>query len=254
MNERKNYSHEIPAMYPERGTAYLKFIDKTLIYSRHHLIKVIKLLQEGETDVTTELIDQLKSFEAQNQPHPTVERALEGAREFFTQPHIQNIFAPVPDIEIFYYGSLQYRDPQNCDGDFILVSHTSNPQPGRREKLAEIEDEIFLPFWRYWEREKLSITEGAGVHFEICDLNYLDETPITNRMLSDTLDTERFLSCLPEALTGKLLFDTPENREKANQMRKKAKEVIDYDPFISGCVKLDLEECIEERKKRKSWT
>lgn len=254
MNERRNYSHEIPDMYPERGTAYLRFIDKTVIYSRRYLMKVIQLLQERETDITTQLIDQLKSLEAQSTTSLKVERALEGARKYFTQPHVQKILASVPDIQIFYYGSLQYRDPRNCDGDFVLVSHTLNPQPGRREKLAEIEDGLYLPFWRYWEKENLSIIEGAGVHFEICDLNYLDETPITDRMLSNTLDTERFLSCLPEALTGRPLFDTPENREKAAQMRKQAKKVIDSDPFISGCVKLDLEACIEERRKRKSWT
>lgn len=253
MSERRNYSHEILDMYPERGTAYLKFIDKTIIYSEHYLMKVIHLLQKRETHIPTQLINQLKSFEAQSTPSPRVERALEGARKYFTQPHVQKTLASIPDLQIFYYGSLQYKDPRNCDGDFVIVSYTLNPQPRRREKLAEIEDELYLPFWRYWEKENLSITEGAGVHLEICDLNYLDETPITDRMLSNTLDTERFLSCLPEALTGRPLFDTPENREEAVQNKKQTKKIIDSDPFISGCVKLDLEACIEERRKRTPW-
>lgn len=239
-------------LYPGRGDTYDSVLAGSLTENGPvYVTNIERRLLVGEKNLDRHVINELKrrSDKACNEPSGFVRQAREELKKFFLDEkyrgktffnHLQtNGYA------LILYGSLQYGDPRNADGDLLGVVER-NEQRKRTLELALNEE--LVDYWGQFSNEQRTRRGDASVWaFALPDST---KSPVA--LLNEYVEDGRNFNPgdLAPTITGIALF--PEDEAQVERLRKKAIKIAESDPMMCAIVNAELEECLQIRLERET--
>lgn len=204
---------------------------------------ILDRLIKGEGKVEESLLRELgrrsRSAQSLKNIEPRVNRARRFLRSFIdSNPQTKKLREN--DVFFVYYGSMQYGDPQNLDGDVLAVSDRSLTETEDRFVYDDIGNQLI----ELWEIFSL----GAEPHLTHFSMDILRH-PVKNFKKSpedfcgDITDIGILLTCIPVL---------QEDGEKLLKMRREVRRLVDNEPLFAVIANHNLTHCLEIRKEREA--